>query len=138
MGFPGSAVVKNLPANAGDVRDLGSIPGSGRSPGGGNGNPLWCSCLDNSMNRGTWWGTVHGVSWRPWGLKEWEMTNYTFPLIIHQSKKMIFMIFSFSCIFTHPFLQGQLGTVCFFTAKVLAKSKENCLCHFTKTVSLCL
>ena len=53
MGFPGSAVVKNLPANAGDVRDLGSIPGSGRSPGGGNGNPLWCSCLDNSMNRGT-------------------------------------------------------------------------------------
>ena len=41
MGFPGSAVVKNPPAKAGDVRDLGSTPGSGRSPGGGNGNPLW-------------------------------------------------------------------------------------------------
>ena len=41
MGFPGSAVVKNPPANAGDVRDLGSTPVSGRSPGGGNGNPLW-------------------------------------------------------------------------------------------------
>ena len=46
-GFPGSAVVKNPPANAGDVRDLGSILGSGRSPGGGNGNPFQYSCLDN-------------------------------------------------------------------------------------------
>ena len=44
-------VVKNLPANAGDLRDLGSIPGSERSPGAGNGNPLQCSCLENSMDR---------------------------------------------------------------------------------------
>ena len=50
--FPGGSVVKNLPANAGDVRDKGSIPGSGRSPGGGNGNPLQCSCLENLMERG--------------------------------------------------------------------------------------
>ena len=53
-------VVKNPPANAGDVRDMGSIPGSGRSPGGGNGCPVQCSCLENPMDRGPWWATVHG------------------------------------------------------------------------------
>ena len=57
-------VVKNLPANAnvGDVRDTGSIPGSGRSPGEGNGNLFQCSCLENPMDRGGWWAEVHGVS----------------------------------------------------------------------------
>ena len=45
-------VVKNPPANAGDVRDAGSLPGSGRSPGGGDGNPLQCSCLENLLDRG--------------------------------------------------------------------------------------
>ena len=55
-------VVKNLPASAGDIRDLGSIPGSGRSPGEGNGNPLQYSCLENPMDRGAWWATVHGVT----------------------------------------------------------------------------
>ena len=54
-------VVKNPPANGGDVRDLGSVPGSGRSPGGGHGNPLQYSCLENPMDRGAWWATVHGV-----------------------------------------------------------------------------
>ena len=53
-------VVKNPPASAGDVRDLGLIPGSGRSPGGGHGNPLQYSCLENPMDRGAWWATVHG------------------------------------------------------------------------------
>ena len=62
MGFPAGTVVKNLPANAGGSRDEGSIPGSGRSPGGGNGNPLQYSCLENPMERGTWWATVHGVT----------------------------------------------------------------------------
>ena len=55
-------VVKNPPASAGDARDVGSIPGSGRSPGGGHGNPLQYSCLENPMGRGTWWATVHGVT----------------------------------------------------------------------------
>ena len=55
-------VVKKLSANAGDVRDVGLIPGSGRSPGVGNGNPLQYSCLENSMDRKTWWSTVHGVT----------------------------------------------------------------------------
>ena len=55
-------VVKNLPAKAGDGRDAGSIPGLGRSPGGGHGNPLQCSCLENPMDRGAWQTTVHGVA----------------------------------------------------------------------------
>ena len=54
--------VKNLPANAGDIRDVGLIPGSGRSPGGWHGNPLQYSCLENPMDRGAWRPTVHGVA----------------------------------------------------------------------------
>ena len=55
-------VVKNLPANAGDIRDEGSILGPGRSPGRGRGNLLQCSCLENLMERGAWQATVHGVT----------------------------------------------------------------------------
>ena len=55
-------VVKNPPANAGDVRDVGLIPGLGRSPGGDHGNPLQYSCLENPMDRGAWWAAVHGVA----------------------------------------------------------------------------
>ena len=62
MGFPTGLVVKNLLASAGDTGDSGSIPGSGRSPRGGNGNPLQYSCLENPMDRGARWTTVHGVS----------------------------------------------------------------------------
>ena len=57
LGFP---VVKNLPANAGDAGEVISIPGSGRSPGKGNGNPLQDSCLENSLDREAWQATVHG------------------------------------------------------------------------------
>ena len=55
-------LVKNLPAKAGDTRNTGLIPGSGRSPGEENGNPLQYSCLDNSMERGDWQAIVHGVT----------------------------------------------------------------------------
>ena len=55
-------MVKNPSANAGDVRNLGSIPGSGRSPGEGNGNPLQYSCLENAMDRGACWATVRAAS----------------------------------------------------------------------------
>ena len=55
-------VVKNPPASAGDDRDAGLIPGSGRSPGEGNGNPLQYSWLENPMERGAWWATVRGVT----------------------------------------------------------------------------
>ena len=54
--------LKNLPVKAGDLRDVGSIPGSGRSPGEGNGNTLQYSCLENPMDRGAWGATVHGVA----------------------------------------------------------------------------
>ena len=62
MGFPGVLAVKNPPANAGDVRDMDSIPGSGRAPGGGHGNPLQYSCLENPMDRGAWQDTIHRVA----------------------------------------------------------------------------
>ena len=61
-GFPGGAVVKNLPAKTGDTRDAGSIPGSGRSPRVENGNLLQYSCLANSIDRGAWQAIVHGVT----------------------------------------------------------------------------
>ena len=69
MGFPGGAVVKN-PAKAGDLRDVGSIRGSGRSPGAGHGNPLQYSCLENPMDRGR---SLAGCS--PLGHKESDMTE---------------------------------------------------------------
>ena len=59
---PVSLMVKNLPANAGDLGDVGSIPGSGRSPGRGKGNLLQYSCLENSMGRGAWWATVDSIT----------------------------------------------------------------------------
>ena len=69
LGFPGGSVVKNPPAHAGDAGDSVSISGSGRSPGGGNGNPLQYSCLGNVMNKGVWQAIVHGVA-------ESDMTEY--------------------------------------------------------------
>ena len=61
-GFPGGTSGKEPIANAGDVRDTGSVPGPGRSPGGGHGNPLQYSCLENPMDRGAWRATVCGVT----------------------------------------------------------------------------
>ena len=55
-------MVKNLPVTTGDTRNVGLIPGMGRYPGEGNGNPLQYSCLENSMDRGAWKATVHGVA----------------------------------------------------------------------------
>ena len=63
MGFPGGTVVKNPPANVGDARDTGSIPGSRKSPGGGYDNQY--SCLENPMDRGAWGATVHRIT-RSW------------------------------------------------------------------------
>ena len=57
-------MIENPPANERDIGDVGSIPGSGRSPGGRNGNLLQYDCLGNSMDRGAWWATVHGVAKR--------------------------------------------------------------------------
>ena len=72
LGFPGGSAVKKQPANAGDTRDVGSIPGLGRSPGGGHSNLLQCSCLDNPMDRGAWGATVHGLNLC---LLHWQMDS---------------------------------------------------------------
>ena len=60
-----SLMVKNPPANAGDIRDVRSSPGLGRSPGGGHGNPLQYSCLENPLDRGDWWARVHSITKSP-------------------------------------------------------------------------
>ena len=70
-------VVNNPPANAADTRDMGLIPGSGRSPGGGHGNPLQYSCLENPMDRGGWWTTVHGVVKRQTRLKQLSTAHFS-------------------------------------------------------------
>ena len=57
-----AVVAKNVPASVGDVRDASLTPGSGRFPGGGHGNPLQYSCLENLMDRGAWWAAVHGAA----------------------------------------------------------------------------
>ena len=75
-GFPGGAAVKNLPANAGDARDAASIPGLGRSPAIGNGNPVQYSCLENLMNRVVWRAT-----YGPWGRKESDMTEHACTIV---------------------------------------------------------
>ena len=66
-------VIKSPPANSGDIRDTGWIPGLGRSPGGGHDNPLQYSCLENPMDRETWWATVPGVSKSQKRLKQFSM-----------------------------------------------------------------
>ena len=81
MGFPGGLEVK---ASAYDAGDLGSIPGLGRSPGEGNGNPLQYSCLKNPMDRGAWWTTVHGVAESQTRLSDFtsSVTLNSFPICV--------------------------------------------------------
>ena len=69
-----------------ETRDMGSIPGSGRSPGGGNGNPLQYSCLENPMDRGSWWATVHGVT------KSWTQLSMHVKLIFWCVNKFCYLI----------------------------------------------
>ena len=72
-------MVKNLPTNAGDLRDSGLIPGLGRSPGGGHGNPIQHSCLEKPMNRGAWRAAVHSVAKSQTWLKLFSMHTHTTP-----------------------------------------------------------
>ena len=83
MGFPGSSAAKNLPANAGDAGDTGLIPGLGKSPGEGNGNPLQYFCMENSMDRGVWRVTVYGVAKRQTWLS--THTHIYIPLYMYHS-----------------------------------------------------
>ena len=83
--IPIRLVVKILPATAGDERHVGLIPGSGRSPGGGNGNPLQHSCLENSTDRGAWWATTHGITESQTQLQ--GLGTPTFPELSRRCKK---------------------------------------------------
>ena len=89
-GFPGGTAVKNPPANAGDARDADSIPGSRRSPGEGNGNPLQHFCLENSMDRGAWRATVAGVakSWAQLSTQANKLKHFRELLSFVQKKKV--------------------------------------------------
>ena len=86
MGFPGSLVVKDLPDNASVAGDLAPILGSGRSPGGGNGNPLQYFCLENPIDRGAWQTIVHGVAKSQTRLSNWEQSDRMLPWNLHASK----------------------------------------------------
>ena len=81
LGFPGGSAIKNPPANAGST-DQGSIPESGRFPGGGHGNPVQYSCLENSMDRGAWWAIVHRVTKSQTWLKRLSMQARTHWLLV--------------------------------------------------------
>ena len=94
-------MVKNPPANAGGIRDMGSIPGSGRSPGGGHDNPLQYSCLENPMDRGVWSATLHGVAKSWTRLKILNMHTHTHTHTythIHTQKVVISAFPAFSII----------------------------------------
>ena len=82
MPLPGGASGKEPSANAGDIRDAGAIPGSGRYPGGGLGNPLQYSCLENPMDRGAWWATVHGIAKSWTWLKRLSTLRHSVSLVL--------------------------------------------------------
>ena len=89
-GFPGSLDSK---ASAYNMGDLGLIPGSGRSPGEGNGNPLQYPCLENPMDQGAWWATVHGVAKSPTRLNDFTTTTIL-SKVVPSPLPSCFMLFS--------------------------------------------
>ena len=113
-------MVKNLPANAGDIRDKGSIPGSGRSLGGGHGNPFQYCCLENPMDRGAWWSTVHRVMKSQSWLKR---------LSTHASRYLSFHDLQLIFHLEHNFLTAGARLFIPLTPKCLKflkKKKKNC------------
>ena len=116
-------VVKKPPASAEDVRDVGSIPGSGRSPGGEHGNPLQYSCLENPMDRGAWRGC------RPWGLRvrhEWDNLACTHALLSDLDKTKICSSRECDYIFGCDYILIPVGLKFVFTH--LAISLNTALC----------
>ena len=124
MGFPGGTVVKNLSASAGDTRDMSLNPGSGRSPGGGHGNPLQYSCLENPMDSGAWPATVRRVAKSQIWLR-WLSTTHTQHMIY---PKYMFLVLSQAKSVTnwyssiHLFsLRYQIDCLTVFTGSFTAK-----------------
>ena len=83
LDFPGYTSGKELAFNAGDLRDMGLIPGSGRTPGGVHGNPLQYSCLENPMDRRTWWATDHGFIKNQIRLKQLSIHKHVFAYYVY-------------------------------------------------------
>ena len=94
VGFPGGTVVKNPPANVGDTRDAGFIPGLERSPGGGNGNPFQYSCLENSLDRGAWGATVYNWATEDTAYQEiWAAANIQLLLLSESAQDFFFPLY---------------------------------------------
>ena len=102
VGFPGGTVVKNLLPSAGDTRDTGLIPGSGRYLGGGNGNPLQYSCLEKSLDRGAWGATDHGATKSQTQLRDWA----------HHSMWLSLKFVIGPFVFWHTFMLFLVSTSC--------------------------
>ena len=102
MDFPAGSVGKESACSAGDAGDLGLIPGSGRPPGGGNGNPLQYSCLENPMDRGSWGATVHGAKKSQTRLRDWA----------HHSMWLSLKFFTGLFVFWHTFMLFLVSTSC--------------------------
>ena len=100
--------VRNLPANAGDLRDTGSIPELGKSRGGGHGNPLQCSCLENPRDGGAWWAAVCGVAQSQTRLKRLSSSSsiYTYIHIMEKNmKRYVYVSILFHILFHYGLLQ---------------------------------
>ena len=119
-------VIRSLHVSAGDLRDAGSIPGSGRSPGGGNGNPLQCSCLENPMDRGAWWATVHGATKSQTRLQRLRM--YAQLHGCHSSLRSFLLCWSWSLgLWVSQKIHGSEETVLFTNAWLFPASSYRCM-----------
>ena len=125
-------VVKNLSANAGNERDAGWIPGMGRSPGEGNGNPLQCSCLENPRDGGAWWAAVYGVAQSRTRLKQLSSSStQTFQYFNHWFSPALAVLLTLllcpwqSCLIISPGLVRSFIIVLFVIARVWKQPKCN-------------
>ena len=116
-------MVKNLPANAGDRRYLGSVPGLGRSPARGHGNPLGYSCLENPMDRGAWWATVYRVA------KSWTQLKR-----LSKYSNIYQYLFTYHICFIHSSINGHLG--CFHILAIIDSAVLNIGLHISFRISV--
>ena len=125
LGFPGGSEVKASACNAGD---LGSIPGSGRSPGEGNGNPLQYSCLENPMGGGAWWATVHGVAKSRTRLSDFTFTSLNWVFAYSSEKKFFFVFFFLLLLYSKiwEYVWKDAATFCLFFINFLAAYYKMC------------
>ena len=134
LGFPVVLVVKNLPANAGDLRDVGSISGLGRSPAGGHGSPFHYSCLEIPMDWKTWWATVHGVAKCQTWVKQLGMHISMHRNLWYLCCRIISRNWCLSSVCEFPFVQKLLllSILLNFSSSIWSHSVQ---CSFLKSLS---